>query len=370
MILLTRVILAFSILFTALQPPRLGAATMGVRWESMLLPVTIEGQPHKLDALLLYPDDGRRHPLAVISHGSPRDANDRPSLRPSANAEAMLWFAARGYAVVAILRRGYGRSDGGWAESYGSCTNPDYAAAGLRGAADIAAAIAALASNPHVDAAHVLAVGVSAGAFATVALTSTPPPGLTAAIAFAPGRGSYAPDKVCGEDRLVDAFRRYGRTSRVPLLWVSAANDHFFDPPLVKRLTGAFESGGARVTFVAAPRFGSEGHYLFGGDGGIAVWQSSVDAFLSAKAPPPLAHPATLAGPALAAPPMLGPRGRAAFERFLVEPPHKAFAAASDGHYGYAYGARSTADAAAIARSTCAKGTAKPCQVRNLDGGS
>jgi dienelactone hydrolase len=67
--------------------------------------------------------------------------------------------------------------------------------------------------------------------FATVTLTAMAPQDLAAAIAFAPGRGSSGPDTVCGENRLVAAFAPYGKTSRAPLLWVSAQNDHFFGPP-------------------------------------------------------------------------------------------------------------------------------------------
>ena len=73
-----------------------------------------------------------------------------------------------------------------------------------------------------------IAVGHSAGGFASVALSADPPPGLVAAISFAGGRGSRADDEVCSEDALVKAFATFGKTSRIPLLWVYAANDRFF----------------------------------------------------------------------------------------------------------------------------------------------
>ena len=100
-------------------------------------------------------------------------------------------------------------------------------------------------------------------AFATVALTADAPPDLAAAISFAPGRGSSGPDTVCGEKQLVSAFAQYGKTSRMPLLWVSAENDHFFGPQLVAQLTAAFSNAGGNVTFVKTPPFGSDGHQLF-----------------------------------------------------------------------------------------------------------
>ena len=73
-----------------------------------------------------------------------------------------------------------------------------------------------------------IAVGVSAGGFASLALTADPPPGLAAAINFAGGRGSRADNDVCDEDALVRAFATLGKTSRIPTLWIYAQNDKFF----------------------------------------------------------------------------------------------------------------------------------------------
>ncbi len=356
------------VLLIALRPVATAAETAGVGWEPMRIGVTIGGTAYKLDAMLVYLDDGERHPLAIVNHGSPRAAADRPGMRPGTYADQMLWLVRRGWTVVAVLRRGYGQSDGGWAETYGTCANPDYAGAGLRGAADIAATIRALKDNPHVDASRVLAVGHSAGAFATVALTSDPPAGLLAAIAFAPGRGSYASDKVCGEDALVAAFAQYGKTSRVPLLWISNTNDHFFDPPLVKRSLDAFNAGGARATFFAAPPYGDEGHYFFTASDAIALWESPVEAFLADNGLALRAHPIDLETPAVAVPPELGPRGRAAFARYLLYPPHKAFARTASGRYAFAFDSPSARDAETRAQASCAKAAQGDCAIVNVDG--
>jgi len=352
----------------AATPPPAVAAAVPVRWETMLLPVSIDGRAYRLDALLLYPDDGRAHPLAVVSHGSPRSASDRPGLSPASNAEQMLWFARRGWSVVAVLRRGYGRSEGGWAETYGSCADPDYVGAGLRGAADIAATIRALANDPHVDASRVLAVGVSAGAFATVALTSAPPPGLAGAIAFAPGRGSPGADQVCAQDRLVAAFATFGRTSRVPILWISAPNDHFFGPTLVRRSVAAFDGAGGRATFFATPPYGSEGHYLFGATDAIPMWEAAASTFFVKNGLELVAQPLDLAGETEPAPRALGPKGRVAFARYGLEPPHKAFALSPDGSYGFAYGARTTEVAAQRALAACPKAAHENCAIVDREG--
>jgi hypothetical protein len=81
---------------------------------------------------------------------------------------------------------------------------------------------------------------------------------------------------VCGEKQLVAAFAQYGRTSRVPLLWVSADNDHFFGPRLTSQLTGAFANAGGHVTYVKTAAFGDDGHTLFNA-AGIPIWSPIVD---------------------------------------------------------------------------------------------
>ncbi|SHK08659.1 X-Pro dipeptidyl-peptidase (S15 family) [Bradyrhizobium lablabi] len=212
----------------------------------------------KLEAIVLRPDDNLPHPLALLNHGSPRSRSDRPKTSPYRMWSEAMAFARRGFVAVAFLRRGYGLSEGGWAEDYGSCANPNYANAGRAGAADIAAVAKFMTAQPYVSKGKWISVGVSAGAFATVALTADPPRDLAAAIAFAPGRGSTSDDTVCGEKQLVAAFAQYGKTSRTPLLWVSAENDHFFNPKLTSLLTAAFANAGGNVTFVQTPPYGTE----------------------------------------------------------------------------------------------------------------
>jgi dienelactone hydrolase len=177
--------------------------------EDLRIPDAAAGS-ERLEAVLIKPAGAGRHPLVVLSHGSPRDGDDRAKVTARDMLAQAQEFARRGFVAVSVLRRGYGTSPGGWAEGYGPCNRADYANAGRRGAADIKTAILFLEKRSDVEASHVLAVGVSAGGFATVALTADPPPGLTAAISFAGGRGSSGPDRVCSADDLVEAFKQYG----------------------------------------------------------------------------------------------------------------------------------------------------------------
>ncbi len=342
-----------------------GAAAGPYVEEELRIPYPAAG-PNGLEALLVRPNEPGRYPLALISHGSPRSAAERPEMTPWAMLPQAVEFARRGWAAVVVLRRGYGDSGGGWAEDYGPCGDPNYVAAGNAGAADLKTATAFLQKRPDIDPARMIAVGVSAGGFATVALTADPPPGLAAAISFAGGRGSPHNDENCSEDRLIDAFRLWGKRSRVPMLWVYAQNDHFFGPKLAQELKNAFTSGGANVEFIAAPPFGTEGHRLFS-PAGIPAWSGDVDAFLQRQhlvlrttLLPPLPRPA------LDPPAVLSANGRNAFDSYLVSPPHKAFAISRHGHFGWQSGVRTIEAAKAGALQYCRDG-GNVCDVMFVD---
>ena len=342
-----------------------------IRLDGLKIPAIISGSSAavsvELEALVVRPDDRLSHPLVVLNHGSPRSGDDRATMTPYSLWAQAVAFARRGWVAVAFMRRGYGRSGGEWAESYGSCSNPDYVTAGRAGASDIAAVAKFMLTQPYVSKGKWISVGHSAGAFATVALTADPPPGLAAAISFAPGRGSTTPDTVCGERQLVSAFALYGRTSRVPLLWVSADNDHFFGPRLVPRLTGAFSKAGGNLTYIKAPSFGSDGHQLFSAVTGVPVWSPIVDRFLMSNTLVLRDRPIEIPTPNVAAPASLSTRGRAAFKTYLDSGPNKAFASAGDSGFGWATGRRSIDDARKEALGYCASGTSAKCRIVNVN---
>jgi dienelactone hydrolase len=279
----------------------------------------------------------------------------------------MMEFARRGWAAATVMRRGYGLSGGEWAEGFRSCDHADYVDAGRASAADLKAAFAALAQRADIDNQHMIAVGVSAGGFATVALTADPPPVLIAAISFAGGRGSQSADQVCDAPALIEAFRTFGKTSRVPMLWVYAENDHFFGPALAQQFRQAFTQGGGTAIFDRVGPFGEDGHHLFSAQG-RPIWTPLVDEFLAREHLPrttPLLP--AFASPRLSPPSELSAGGRKDFENYLAAFPHKAFAVASDGSYGWRTARRSADDARQAALDLCAKHTDDRCRVYAVD---
>ena len=340
-----------------------------IRLDALKIPAVISGSngtvTYELEAIVLRPDDRLPHPLAVLNHGSPRSADARPTMSPYGMWAQAVAFARRGWVAVAFMRRGYGRSEGEWVENYGSCANPDYATAGRTAASDIAAVARFMATEPYVAKGKWISVGVSAGAFATVALTADAPRDLAAAISFAPGRGSSGPDTVCGEKQLVSAFAQYGKTSRTPLLWVSAENDHFFGPRLVAQLTAAFSNAGGNVTLVKTPSFGSDGHQLFEVASGIPIWSPIVDRFLASNNLALRDKLIDVPLPDVRPPSSLNGGGREAFATYLASGPNKAFAVGGGSHFGWATGRRTTEQAVKDALGFCAP-TAK-CAIVNVN---
>jgi dienelactone hydrolase len=307
--------------------------------------------PRGLDALLVYADLPGKHPLVVMTHGSSRKMEQHADVSPWGLLPQALWFARRGWVALVVVRRGYGRS-GGEADSLhgGGCRRPDYETAGNYSAEDLRIAIDYARGLPEVDATRVVAMGVSTGGLATVALTAKAPPGLVAAINFAGGRGSRADHDVCDEDDLVRAFRSFGKHSRTPMLWIYAENDKFFWPELAQKFDAAFRSQGGQDQFVLAAPIGEDGHSLFHH---VSAWSSTLDAFLAAQKLTVLSEPLPeIAIPNVPLPAGLSEQGVHAFQSYLLLGPHKAFATSEHG-FGMSVAQMTADDARREALENC-----------------
>jgi dienelactone hydrolase len=320
--------------------------------EDLRIPMA-EAGPQGLEAFLVRPAGTKRYPLALLSHGSPRKFDDRATMSAHKYYGIALEYARRGFAALVVMRRGYGTSPGGRVDSLGGCTKAAYLPASAVAVADLRAAIDAMARRPDVTTTGMIAAGHSAGGLATVALTAQAPPGLVAAINFAGGRGSRDVDDVCNPDGLVQAFASFGRTSRVPMLWVYASNDSYFGPDLARRLYDGFRASGGNATLVAAPPYGDDGHYLYS-VAGRPQWTPYVDAFLRERG---LMARDILSSPDPLPPPrQLSEAARAEFARYLASLlPHKAFAVSPNGGYGWRAGRATAEEARRDSLAACMK---------------
>lgn len=312
--------------------------------------------PHGLDVVELYANFPGKHPLAVLTHGTSDKVEDRQRVTPWAQFGQALWFARRGYVVLVVTRKGYGRSGGQRDDTVGGCRNQgSFRESGEASANDLRAIIQWAANQPEMDADTVVSAGVSTGGFAQVALSANPPRGLKAAISFAGGRGGDGKEHNCNLDNLVNAFRDFGKNASkhgsLPMLWIYSENDHWFTPAMAARFEEAYQKAGGSDQFVLTPPDGQDGHHFYYH---IDAWSKMVSAFLQTHDLLPL-HEEVLPPPTAPddpAPSLLHDRGANAWKHYLAAAPYKAFAVSDKGNWGLSSAAfdQSIADEVAIDR--------------------
>jgi dienelactone hydrolase len=229
------------------------------------------GRDARLAAYVVRPDRPGRFPLVVLVHGTPGGTGAEflatiAQMSPDRYLGPATAIAAHGYAVVSILRRGFGASDGPYDEQpSGNCRNWDYTRVGRISAEDVVGAAEALRAEAWADPDRIVLLGHSSGGFAVTAAAAANPAGVVGVVNFAGGRGGGGPDHVCGEERLMDALRSFGSTARVPALWLYAQNDDYYGPGLARRMLAAYTGAGAQARLVILPPIGS------GTDGHMAI---------------------------------------------------------------------------------------------------
>jgi dienelactone hydrolase len=242
--------------------------------------------PHErllMHTFLLRPPGDGPFPLVVINHGSNQNALARADFNLSAYHKLAYWFLAKGYAVALPIRPGHGATGGPYFEDQGRCDDVHYRKSGLATADSIRAAVDYLTAQPFVRKNGVLIVGQSAGGWGALALASRNPAGVQAVINLAGGRGGHVdgrPGNNCAPDRLVSAAGEFGRTARIPTLWLYAQNDSYFAPALSEHMFAAFHNAGGTAEYHLLPPLGAEGHIRMTNDAAIALWAPIVERFL------------------------------------------------------------------------------------------
>ena len=231
-------------------------------------------------------------PLVVMNHGVSLNQRERGFFPLVEFRDAAMWFARRGYMVVAPTGSGYGAAAldaperGLYSVFYskiGNCDNPNFRDAGMAVALIDKWIIDYLTEQKLVLPDNVVVVGQSAGGWAAIALSSQNLPQVSAIITFAAGRGGRVggkPNNNCAPDNLVAATAELGRTARTPMLWIYIENDTFFGPALSKRMHDAYTGAGGNAEYHLLPPFGSDGHFLVRSLESLPLWTPLVGAFL------------------------------------------------------------------------------------------
>jgi dienelactone hydrolase len=248
--------------------------------------------PLPMIAYVVHPVGDGPFPLAIMNHGVSLNAKERSFFPLVEFRDAAFWFARRGYMVVAPVGSGYGAAAidlperglyGPFFSKVGNCTNPNFRDPGLAVAQVDSWIIDHMVAEKRIIPKDVIVVGQSAGGWAAIALSSQNPPPVRAVITFAAGRGGRVdgkPNNNCAPDKLVRAAGEFGRTARVPMLWIYAENDTFFGPALTKRMHEAYTGAGGNAEYHMLPAFGSDGHFLIDSADAIPLWAPLVSQFL------------------------------------------------------------------------------------------
>ena len=231
-------------------------------------------------------------PLLVMNHGVSLDLKERSYFPVIEFRDAALWFAKQGYVVVAPVRPGYGASAieiperglfGLFFSGVGDCSDANFRDAGLAIASLDMWVIDYMSTQPFIKRDDVVVVGQSGGGWGAIALASQNPKSVRAMIGFEAGRGGHfngKPNSNCAPDRLVEAAAQFGRTARIPMLWIYTRNDSYFGPELSMRLASAFKSAGGVVEYHLLPDFGADGHFFIDSPDAIRIWSPLVSEFL------------------------------------------------------------------------------------------
>jgi len=272
--------------FIAFIPP----AAAGLVEETIQVAVKVEdayGKVAQRDiTVTLFHDEGTPapRPLLVLNHGRAPDAAERAAMgraRYMANAR---WFAGLGFLVAVPTRVGYGVSGGDDVEDSGDCGRKNYAPGYLAAAQQTLAVIEAVRRRADAAADRGVGLGQSYGGATAITLASLNPPGIQAAINFAGGGGGNPktrPGDPCSPAALERLFGSYGKTSRLPTLWIYTENDLFLGARQPKAWFEAFRAAGGDGEFIQFPPHGDDGHGLF--TRAPDTWRPAVLAFLRAR---------------------------------------------------------------------------------------
>ena len=121
-----------------------------------------------------------------------------------------------------------------------------------------------LRTRPEIDAQRIILAGQSAGGYSIMHIASTNPPGVIGAVNFAGGRTDFTRSQAASplNKMMVSGFEAFGKTSRVPTLWVFAENDSRYTADTIRASYAAFVKAGGVGRLVLSPPIAGDGHFI------------------------------------------------------------------------------------------------------------
>jgi dienelactone hydrolase len=253
-----------------------GRASVEKVWpgERVRIPhLTLQGAT--LEGTVYRAKHGRPAPLAIITHGS--DIG-RDLLKSFSYYDTARFLTDSGYAVLVLMRRGRGTSDGAYGEEfYNTDRNGNVidVAQGLRDAVeDLDSAIAFGRTLPIVRAGKVLLIGQSRGGLLSVHYAGLKPDEVLGVINFAGGWMS-------GRTAVLNTplFQQAGKSTgaKVKELWIYGEKDSFYPEEHIRENFNAFRNAGGTVRFEFFRSVPGNGHRVLQFP---AIWRSAAEDFL------------------------------------------------------------------------------------------
>ncbi len=244
----------------------------------------------EMTAEVFKPEGREPFPVLVYSHGRSSTAKERADIKEVIPRDYLRFWLAHGFAVVAPLRPGYGKTGGpdrevpghAW-QSDGTCIKtPDFRRVMDVASPTVLATIDWLHKQAWANTSSLVLTGNSVGGLLTVAVGSQNLDGVIGFINFAGGIGgnpSLSPGKSCDPNQLRDMYASYGKNAKLPNIWMYAENDKFWGPEAPKGWHAAFAQGGSFTQLVTTSVLtGQDGHDLV--FSGKNLWQKPVEAFV------------------------------------------------------------------------------------------
>ncbi|MFZ6849222.1 dienelactone hydrolase family protein [Undibacterium sp. RuRC25W] len=313
-------------------------------------------------------------PIVVLLHG--RSYKDRSKPGRERFLQVSRYFVNRGFAVWVPTRIGYGDSGIDPDPEYsGTCSGKMYVPAYEAAATATLTVIAYAKQQSYVDPTRIVVLGQSYGGATAMTVAAKNPPGLIAAINFAGGGGGNPdtqPYEPCRPDLLKGMFGVYGKTARVPSLWIYTENDKYFGPTYPKQWFAEYQkqsSVSQLAEYQAMPAFGDNGHYFF--SRAFSTWRPIVDNFLQRQGVliPQTPGNTEETGFAkineLASVPVKNAELRDKYVKFLESDIPRAFVVDASGEFGAYFGG--TTDALEKALALCKKRAQQECAPYAVD---
>ncbi|MGH7179150.1 MAG: alpha/beta hydrolase family protein, partial [Tepidisphaeraceae bacterium] len=230
----------------------------------------------RLEATVYRPEFEGKLPLVIINHGS-TSGGAVPNAQTNTYEPQARFFLDRGFAVIAPMRKGRGKSEGSYCESEAQGCDFDAWSLGLASALeDLEGVIEYACTLPYVDPVRIVLVGMSRGGFLSVAYSGRGQARqrVLGVINFV---GGWVCDWWCPDDFNRVSFSTFGKQAQHRMLWLYADNDATYGESSVRSYAKAFIDAGGQADFKLYSGVPGDGHYL---QNHLGVWEADANRFL------------------------------------------------------------------------------------------